>query len=198
MKNSAKNEENERKAVSGNPMEEEKKNIVLKGIGVSPGVVTGKAYLFDRLDSQVTFYKLEKVAMIAKEVRRLRVAVRASEEELRELKRRMGDTEVVKHLYIIDVHLMILRDRSFINHIIKQIQDMSVNAEWAVRVTIDKYREIFDKMEDEYLRERFSDVRYVGHMILRNLAGKNRKRSFLQKRRSLSSPPIFPRPIRRR
>ena len=41
------------KAVSGNPMEEEKKNIVLKGIGVSPGVVTGKAYLFDRLDSQV-------------------------------------------------------------------------------------------------------------------------------------------------
>ncbi|MDQ5985323.1 MAG: Phosphoenolpyruvate-protein phosphotransferase [Syntrophus sp. SKADARSKE-3] len=159
-------------------MEEEKKNIVLKGVGVSPGVVTGKAYLFDRLDSQVTFYKLEKVSMVAKEVRRLRVALRASEEQLRELKHRLGDMEEVKHLYIIDVHLMILRDRSFINHIIKQIRDMSVNAEWAVRVTIDKYREIFDKMEDAYLRERFSDVRYVGHMILRNLAGKKPEKIF--------------------
>ncbi len=156
----------------------EKINVVLKGIGVSPGVVTGKAYLFDRLDAQVSFYKLKKGSMVTKEVKRLRLAVKASEEELRVLKRRLGEMEEVKHLYIIDVHLMILRDRSFINHIVQQIREMSVNAEWAVRVTIDKYREIFDKMEDEYLRERFSDVRYVGHMILRNLAGKKQETIF--------------------
>jgi len=158
--------------------EEQKRNVVLKGIGVSPGVVTGKAYLFDRLDAQVSFYKLKKAGMIAKEVKRLRLAVKASEDDLRELKRRLGETEAVKHLYIIDVHLMILRDRSLINHIVQQIREMSVNAEWAVRVTIDKYREIFDKMEDAYLRERFSDVRYVGHLILRNLAGKKSEKIF--------------------
>ena len=155
-------------------MEEEKKNIVLKGIGVSPGVVTGKAYLFDRLDAQVSFYKLENEAMIAKDIRRLRAAVKASEEELLRLKHRLAEMEEVKHFYIIDVHLMILRDRSFIDHIIGQIREMSANAEWAVRVTTEKYREVFDRMEDDYLRERFSDVRYVGSMILRNLAGKPR------------------------
>jgi phosphoenolpyruvate-protein phosphotransferase (PTS system enzyme I) len=159
-------------------IDEEKINVVLKGIGVSPGVVTGKAYLFDRLDAQVSFYNLKKGGMVTKEVKRLRSAVKVSEEELRELKRRLGEMEEVKHLYIIDVHLMILRDRSFIDHIVQQIREMSVNAEWAVRVTIDKYREIFDKMEDAYLRERFSDVRYVGHMILRNLAGKKQTKIF--------------------
>jgi len=32
-----------------------KKTFVMKGIGVSPGIVIGKAYLFDRLDAQVPF-----------------------------------------------------------------------------------------------------------------------------------------------
>ena len=116
--------------------------------------------------------------MVAKEVKRLRTAVKASEEELRELKRRLGTREEVKHLYIIDVHLMILRDRSFLAKMIGLIREMFVNAEWAVRMTIDKYREIFEKMEEEYLRERFNDVRYVGQMILRNLAGKKQETVF--------------------
>ena len=158
--------------------EDEQKNIVLKGIGVSPGVVTGKAYLFDRLDAQVSFYKIKKGAMVAKEVKRLRNAVKASEEELRDLKRRLATMEEVKHLYIIDVHLMILRDRSFLSKMIVQIREAFVNAEWAVRMIIDKYREIFEKMEDEYLRERFNDIRYVGQMILRNLAGKKQEAVF--------------------
>ena len=55
-------------------------------------------------------------------------------------------------LYIIDVHIMIMRDRKFIDRTLKNIREMSVNAEWAVRMTVDKYREIFDRMEDDYLR----------------------------------------------
>jgi len=47
-----------------------------------------------------------------------------------------------------------------------------INAEWALMLTIDKYRAIFEKIDDEYLRERFSDVEYVGQRILRNLVGR--------------------------
>lgn len=150
---------------------DEKQTVVLKGIGVSPGVVTGKAYVFDRLDAQIAFYKLGRAAQVAREVRRLRTAVRASESQLRELKRHLAEVEGVKPLYIIDVHLMLLRDRAFINSMIQQIRDLGINAEWSVRLTVDKYREMFERMENEYLRERFSDVRYAGQMILRNLAG---------------------------
>ena len=147
------------------------KTFVLKGTAVSPGVVIGKAYLFDRLDAQISFYKLSDPSLVNKEIKRLRTAVRESEKQLLEIKERLGHLKVTEPLYIIDVHLMILKDRKFISRTIRHIRNMSVNAEWAVRMTVDKYREVFDKFDDEYLKERFSDIRYAGQMILRNLGG---------------------------
>ncbi|MBP8980378.1 MAG: phosphoenolpyruvate--protein phosphotransferase [Syntrophobacterales bacterium] len=153
-----------------------RKTMVLKGIGVSPGVVTGRAYLFDRLDAQIAFYKLERAGLVKQEIKRFREALRASERQLREIKSRLTEVAGMEPLYIMDVHIMILKDRSFIANVIQRIREMSVNAEWAVRLTIDRYRDIFMKMEDEYLRDRFNDIRYVGQMILRNLAGHRQER----------------------
>jgi phosphotransferase system enzyme I (PtsI) len=148
-----------------------KKTFVLKGIAVSPGVVIGKAYLFDRLDAQISFYKLSDPSLVTKEIKRFRTALRESEKKLVEIKEKLSHLKVNEPLFIIDVHIMILRDRRFIRHTIRYIRKMGVNAEWAVRMTIDKYREIFDRFEDEYLKGRFSDIRYVGQMVLRKLGG---------------------------
>jgi phosphotransferase system enzyme I (PtsI) len=148
-----------------------KKTFALKGIAVSPGVVIGKAYLFDRLDAQISFYKLSDPSLVLKEIKRFRTALKESEAQLGEIKKKLSHLKVNEPLYIIDVHIMILRDRRFIRHTIQYIRKMGVNAEWAVRMTIDKYREIFDRFEDEYLKGRFSDIRYVGQMVLRNLGG---------------------------
>jgi phosphotransferase system enzyme I (PtsI) len=155
--------------------EELKKTFVIKGIGVSPGVVIGKAYLFDRLDAQVPFYKLSDPGLINEEIQRFRKALRESEKQLLELKSRLGDLGGgMDPLYIIDVHIMIMKDRKFVDQTIQNIREMSVNAEWAVRMTVDKYREIFDRMEDDYLRGRISDIQYAGQRILANLTGKKR------------------------
>jgi phosphotransferase system enzyme I (PtsI) len=152
-----------------------KKTFVMKGIGVSPGIVIGKAYLFDRLDAQVPFYKLSDPGLVTGEIRRFRKALRESEKQLLELKNRLGDLGGgMEPLYIIDVHIMIMRDRKFIDLTLQNIREMGVNAEWAVRMTVDKYREIFDRMEDDYLRGRISDIQYAGQRILANLAGKER------------------------
>jgi phosphoenolpyruvate-protein phosphotransferase (PTS system enzyme I) len=153
----------------------QKKTFVMKGIGVSPGIVIGKAYLFDRLDSQVPFYKLSDPGLIQQEIQRFRKALRESEKQLLELKNKLGDLGGgMEPLYIIDVHIMIIRDRKFIDRTLRNIREMCVNAEWAVRMTVDKYREIFDRMEDDYLRGRISDIQYAGQRILTNLAGKER------------------------
>ena len=152
-----------------------KKTFVMKGIGVSPGIVIGKAYLFDRLDAKVPFYKLSDPGLVTGEIRRFRKALRESEKQLLELKNRLGDLGGgMEPLYIIDVHIMIMRDRKFIDLTLQNIREMGVNAEWAVRMTVDKYREIFDRMEDDYLRGRISDIQYAGQRILANLAGKER------------------------
>ena len=155
--------------------DDQKATIVMRGVGVSPGVVIGKAYLFDHLDTQVPLYKLSDPSLIAEEIRRFRSALRESEKQLRELKNQLGDLGGgMEPLYIIDVHIMILRDRKFIDRTIRNIQEKGVNAEWAVRMTIDKYREIFDRMDDDYLRGRIGDIQYAGQRIIENLSEKDR------------------------
>ncbi len=155
--------------------DDQKKTFVIKGIGVSPGIVIGRVYLFDRQDAQVPFYNLSDPGLISAEIQRFRKALRESEKQLLELKSKLGDLGGgMEPLYIIDVHIMIMRDRKFIDRTLKNIREMSVNAEWAVRMTVDKYREIFDRMEDDYLRGRISDIQYAGQRIITNLAGKGR------------------------
>ena len=148
------------------------KTFVLKGIGVSPGIVIGKAYVFDPLESQVSYYKLKDRSLVSTEIKRFKTAVKTAEKQLLEVKKKLGDIEGMDPLFIIDVHIMILRDKSFIDRTVANIRKMGVNAEWAVRLTLDKYKEAFEKIEDAYRQGRVSDVKYVGQRILRNLAGR--------------------------
>jgi phosphoenolpyruvate-protein phosphotransferase (PTS system enzyme I) len=153
--------------------QQEKRTAVLKGVAASPGIAIGKAFHFDHLESQVALYKSRDKSHIANEVKRFRGAVGASIRQLREIRRKLGRLEGMDPLYILDVHIMLMRDRSFLSQVTSYIRTMGVNAEWAVRMAIDKYRDIFDKVEDEYIRGRFSDIQYAGQRILRNL-GKRR------------------------
>lgn len=157
-----------------NAADEVKKTYVLKGVGVSPGIASGKAFLFDPLGSEVSFYKLSDPGLVPQEIRRFRTALRESEKQLREIKNGLKGAIGAEPLYIIDVHLMLLRDKAFIRNIVESIRKSGVNAEWAVRMTMERYRELFERVEDEYIRSRFSDIQYVGKRILRNLAGENR------------------------
>jgi len=152
-----------------------KKTLVLKGIGVSPGVVIGKVYLFDPLDVQLSFYKLEDLTLIPQEIARFKNAIRESELELLKIQENLKKTKVTEPLYIIDVHRLILQDKKFISRTIKYIRRLGVNAEWAVRMTLDHYKQIFEGVQDVYISSRISDVQYVSQRILRNLSGEKKE-----------------------
>ncbi len=147
------------------------RTFVLKGIGVSPGIVIGTAYLYHGNDAQMAYYPLGDPKLVAREVRRFRKALKASEEELGAVKKKLGEIGGQEPPYILDVYIMILRDKTFLRRVIGHIREQAVNAEWALRLTLDQYREVFERMEDEYLRERFQDIQYASQRILRNLAG---------------------------
>ncbi|MBW2631527.1 MAG: phosphoenolpyruvate--protein phosphotransferase, partial [Deltaproteobacteria bacterium] len=152
--------------------ENELKTIVaLKGIGVSPGIVIGSVYVFNRQDIKEKLYKLSDDESVSREIERFKKALGKSEQELLDIKGSLEDREGIGPLFI-DVHVMILNDKAFIKNTIKNIGDHRVNAEWALKMTISRHREIFDKIEDDYLRERIRDVEYVGQIIQRNLSGK--------------------------
>ena len=150
------------------------KTFVMKGIGVSPGVVIGKAHLFNRMDIQAPFCKLSDADLIPAEIDRFLEALHESETQLLELKNKLVDSGGgMEPLYIIDVHIMIMRDRKFIDLTMQNIREMSVSAEWAVRMTLQKYQEMFDRMDDDYLRGRITDIQHVGQKIINNLACKH-------------------------
>jgi len=156
--------------------EKELKTIAaLKGIGVSPGIVIGKAYVLNRQDVKEKHYKLGNERFVSREIRRFKKAVRDAKQELLGIKSDIDNDTGIGPL-LIDVHIMILEDKTFVGTTIRNIEEQRVNAEWAVNMTMASQREIFDKIEDSYLRERIRDLEYVGERILRNLSGKSHKK----------------------
>ena len=153
-----------------------KKTFVLKGIGVSPGVIIGKAYRFDPLDAQVSFYKLTDDTSILHEIERFKNALKESSRQLLEIQNNLKKTKVTEPIYIIDVHILLLADKKFINRTSNYIRRMKINAEWALQMTLDHYKQIFEGLDDAYISARISDVQYVVKRILRNLSGEKHEK----------------------
>ncbi|MBN2282941.1 MAG: phosphoenolpyruvate--protein phosphotransferase [Deltaproteobacteria bacterium] len=147
-----------------------KKTVLLRGIGVSPGIVSGKAYVLDRRDVKALHYNLYGKDVIEREVERFRKALDESEKELLNIKERLGEGEEIGPLFI-DVQIMILRDEKFVGSTVRNIRSRSINAEWALSLSVSRYREMFEKIEDAYLKGRIKDIEDVAQIVFRNLSG---------------------------
>jgi phosphotransferase system enzyme I (PtsI) len=146
-------------------------NKSIQGIGASPGIVIGKAYLVERFKIRLPQKRIGR-ERVEEEVKRFLRAIEESEDQLREIKEKILDPEVRKHSFILDVHTMILKDEMLLQDTVDTIRKKEVNAEWALDLTLEKLDSAFKAIEDEYLRERRSDLHYVAARIFRNLLGK--------------------------
>jgi phosphoenolpyruvate-protein phosphotransferase (PTS system enzyme I) len=146
-------------------------NKFLQGIGASPGVIIGKAYLVERSKVRLPQKKIEADRVDA-EIGRFLKAIHESRDQIIAIKERILDPEVRQHSFILDVHLMILDDQMLLRDTVDTIRKRKVNAEWALDLTLEKLDTAFKAIEDEYLRERQSDLLYVAARIFRNLLGK--------------------------
>ena len=148
--------------------------MILKGIGVSPGVAIGKAYRVDRDRVSLVYYYLPSPAQTEKEKKRFDAAVDKAEADLKEIKSKIAG-EFPEHGFILDTHIHMLRDRMIYDETIRLIEEQGINAEWALRQAVENAQLIFAQIEDEYIRSRISDVDYVAERVLENLTGQNRR-----------------------
>jgi len=146
-------------------------NKFIQGIGASPGIIIGKAYLIERSKVRLPQKRIHP-DQVEEEVKRFLKAIQESRNQLMEIKEKILDLEVRRHSFILDVHLMILDDQMLIQDTVDTIRKKKVNAEWALDLTLEKLDTAFEAIEDEYLRERRSDLHYVSERIFRNLLGK--------------------------
>ncbi len=155
-------------------MTEARKQVVLmKGIGVSSGIAIGEAYIVERGAVEPAQYCYLDAREAEGEIERFKNALKESRDQLTRIKKKMEEDKRGKeHIRIIDAHLMILRDNMLINDTVKVIKDEKVNAEWALKTVLKDLMEYFNKMDDEYLRERSTDIEHIVNRVLTNLMGR--------------------------
>lgn len=151
-----------------------KKERTFKGIAASPGVVIGKAFVFDREEDVVIERKINK-SEIPKEVIRLEEALIKTRKEILDIQKKIAKGLGAEHAEIFNAHLMVVEDRALIEEVIKHLEKDKKNVEFVFQKTAQKYSKIFSSMEDEYLKERASDIQDVSRRILHNLIGKKRE-----------------------
>jgi len=142
----------------------------VKGIGASPGIAVGKAFVLPSWEWEIPDKKVD-VSELAGEFERLYQGIRRSKQEIEGIKREMIGVIGEHNSSIFDAHLAILEDPEFMREVQGIIQRQYKAAEVAVKEVIDQFASMFDLIEDEYMKERRSDIRDVGNRLLQHLLG---------------------------
>lgn len=146
------------------------RGVLMKGIGVSPGVVVGPVFLLNREALHVVERVLPAKAL-DHEIRRLEDALIETRRQIREIQKDLEGRAGGRNASILDAHLMVLDDRALIEDIIQEIRGSRRNVEAAVRNAAGRYAGVLASVQDDYLRERVADVKDVARRIIRNLRG---------------------------
>ena len=140
-----------------------------QGIAVSPGIGIGRVMKLAG-PGNVAPERLEiPEEGIQGELDRFKNALEATEEQLaalqQELRRKLNNLDAD----IFKAHLMMVHDRAFVTEVERRIRQEKCNAEYALHETLNHFQKVFSAIKDEYLRERFLDLRDVGPRVMDNL-----------------------------
>jgi phosphotransferase system enzyme I (PtsI) len=149
----------------------EKKEIVKYGISASPGIVIGRAFL---QDSEMLVVPQTRLAddQIEKEIRRFQDALDTTRKELRSIKSHIAERMGDDHARIFDAHLMIIDDVMVSEDTVALVRKEQVNAAAAFQRIVNRVMSSFGQIEDEYLKDRYADIKDVKRRVLRHLLGR--------------------------
>jgi phosphotransferase system enzyme I (PtsI) len=127
----------------------------LKGIGVSPGVVAGRAVVLIQR-AHVLRYQIP-AARLEHEIRRLEESRARSREQLVDIQARLARRRP-ELSSLFDAQLLMLDDPMLLPRAADIVRGQRVNAEWAVQQVFHEFSAVFEEVADPYLRERKGDV----------------------------------------
>lgn len=140
------------------------------GIAGSPGVVRGPLYNFLHGEVEVPQFSVpperreEEIARFEQgllETRRQISAIRAEVEE------KVGEEEAS----IFDAHQLVLEDKALIEDTVQEVEETGFNIEYCFQQVSNRYIEAFNQIDDDYIKERVSDIKDVSKRLIYNLLG---------------------------
>jgi len=138
----------------------------LKGIGVSPGVVSGRAVVLIQR-AQVLRYQIAP-ARVENEIQRLDESRARSRQQLLEIQEQLARRRP-EMSSLFDAQILMLDDPMLLPRAAAMVRDQRVNGEWAVQQVFHEFGAVFDEVADPYLRERRGDVADLVGRVRMNL-----------------------------
>ncbi|PFW58533.1 phosphoenolpyruvate--protein phosphotransferase [Bacillus cereus] len=143
-------------------------SIIMKGIAASPGIAIAKAF---RLENPELIVEKIAVTNTNQEVERFEQAIETSKSELEGIKEHARKELGEDKAEIFAAHLLVLTDPELINPIKDKIKNEQVNAELALNEVATMFVNLFETMDNEYMKERATDIRDVTKRVLSHLLG---------------------------
>ncbi len=168
-----------------------RQNRFLQGIPASPGIAMGRVQVLTEA-AQVSSRLLYTEQDVAEEQERFRQAVDQIETELTLLKEEISG-DLKEHAHILELHLLILRDRMLNSETMRLIQEENLNAERALHQAYLKIKELFQRIGDKHIRGRLADVEMVYRRLMGGLTGKDSGKPFSFKEPAIWWPGTYPR-----
>ncbi|MCX5715903.1 MAG: phosphoenolpyruvate--protein phosphotransferase [Candidatus Omnitrophica bacterium] len=144
---------------------------MLKGIAAAPGISIGKVFLFDSQEVGQITKKPILPEDAAAEIKRFREALLRTKQEISKIRDKISREIGSEHGEIFSAHLLVLEDTMLIDEVVTRVKKENLSTDYIFHDVLKKYIKAFSKIDDEYLRERVSDINDVGKRILKNLSG---------------------------
>jgi phosphoenolpyruvate-protein phosphotransferase (PTS system enzyme I) len=134
--------------------------LSLNGTSISRGIAIGKARIQQHGQLDILEYVLP-ATQIKDEIKRFRHAVETARAQLRTIRARIPANTPQEISAFIDTHLLMLDDATLTVTPEELIREHHCNAEWALKLQQDSLVQVFDTMDDAYLKTRRDDVEHV-------------------------------------
>ena len=152
------------------PDSPEKIEVILQGIPASDGIAYGRVFVFIQSEVEVPHYEVEAEKRID-EVARFDQALLLTRQQIAKIQNEVEKNIGPEEARIFDAHLMVLEDQALITETIREFETTRMNVETCFNKISQRYIKAFTEIDDEYLRERASDIRDVAQRVLNNLLG---------------------------
>jgi phosphotransferase system enzyme I (PtsI) len=139
----------------------------LSGIGVSPGVVVGRAVILTQRTEVMRFPI--PADRVERELEALQRARELSKQQLHDIRARLTQGPASELAALFDAQLLMLDDQMLVGRADEIIKTERVNAAWAVHRAYEELYQLFSAIEDPYLGERENDVADVAGRLRMNL-----------------------------
>ncbi len=146
----------------------------IKGAPISPGIAIGKVFLKKPASEEISFTNGKGIEEEKKRFQDSRaLAIKQVEEIYGEMLRSKGEQEASIFL----AHIEMLKDTEFISGVENVLKESDCSSEWAVKTVRDKLVEVFDAMDDKYMKERAMDIKDISGRVIRILKGDGKDES---------------------